>query len=170
MGLAVSLVLAYYIIVSSVETNVLKTQLNQVAEYVSMSISNVISLVDFTYGKFKENVTVSKSLNLPTDLSGKAYIVRLVNETGGFYVLAEIPGRSDLYAKSPIPIRSSVNIQIVKERIAIIREHGIIMIPEDFTIKPSNYIYGGNPNAVVWCEYGGNTLYIGLGLRGSGGE
>ncbi|MEM2351336.1 MAG: hypothetical protein QXT26_02905 [Thermoproteota archaeon] len=156
IGLVVSLALAYQIIVVSVETSVLKTQLNQVAEYVSMCISNVMSLTDFTYGIFKEYVTVSMNLDLPADLGGKVYVIRFVNETGGLYVLVEVPGRRDLYAKSSISVNPTSNIQVVVDE---------NFAPSDPTVEPKSHIYGGNPNAIVWCEVRGDVLYIGLGLR-----
>ncbi|MBS7640654.1 MAG: hypothetical protein QXE73_03030 [Candidatus Bathyarchaeia archaeon] len=156
IGLTVSLALAYQIVVEYVKDNVVRTQLSQTAEYVSMSISNMMSLMDFTYGIFKEYVTVSKKLNLPADLSGRAYIVRLANETGNLYVLVEISGRSDLYAKSPIPVSPTSNVQIITDENFTLN---------DPSIKPKKYVYGGNPNAVVWCECRDNVFYIGLGLK-----
>ncbi|MBS7624239.1 hypothetical protein KEJ29_01505 [Candidatus Bathyarchaeota archaeon] len=161
IGLAISLALAYQIVVGYVEENVIRTQLSQTAEYVSMSISHIINLMDFTYGMFKEYVTVSKSLNLPSDLSGKAYIIRLVNESGILYVRVEIPGRSSLYAKSSIPVNPASNISIVTDE---------NFTPNDSTIEPKEYVYGGNPNVVVWCEIRKGVLYIGLGLRRLSGE
>ncbi|MCX8170943.1 MAG: hypothetical protein N3E47_03075 [Candidatus Bathyarchaeota archaeon] len=156
IGLAVSVVLAYQIIVGYVEANVLKTQLNQVAEYVSMSFSNIISLTSFTYGILNESITVSKGLKLPADLGGKIYTIRLVNDSDGLYVLAEIPGRSNLYAKSPIPVSPATKVQIIMdENFAL----------NDPSIKPKKHVYGGNPNIVVWCENREGVLYIGLGLR-----
>ncbi|MEM1556955.1 MAG: hypothetical protein QXD53_05525 [Candidatus Bathyarchaeia archaeon] len=155
IGLAISLALAYQIVVNYIKDNVTKTLLSQTAEYVSMSISNIISLTDFTYGILKEGVSVSKSLNLPENLGGKAYTIML-SGTGGLHVLVEVPGRSDLYAKSPVPVNSTSNIQIVSD------ENFTLTEP---TIKPQKYVYGGNPNVVVWCEYRNNTLYIGLGLK-----
>lgn len=159
IGLAVSLALAYQIVVSSVEISVLKSQLSQVAEYVSMSASNIISLADFTYGIFKEYVTVSKSLNLPANLGGKIYTIKLMNDIRGLYVLIEVPGRSDLYATSAIPINPSINIQVVIEE--------GVFTPSDSSIKPKSLVYGGNPNVVIWCEYRDKVLYVGLGLRES---
>lgn len=170
IGLALSAALAYQIIIGYIEVNVLQSQMNQTAEYVSMSIANIISLTEFTYGILPVGGTITKRLNLPADLSGKNYIVRLVNESGKYYVYVEISGKSDLYAKSPIPVNSTTTpIIMVTEK--MIRDGSIRLLDGRFVnlsdddVKPQAYIYGGNPNAVVWCEKREDVLYVGLGLR-----
>ena len=167
IGLVISAALAYQIIVGYVETNVLKSQLKQTAEYVSMNLVNLISLTEFAYGGLSTPSVMIKTLNLPKDLSEKPYLVRLVNESGKCYIKVELVTRSDLYAKSPIPLNST------NARITIATEDVITRITADFpddTITLSSVVYGGNPNIVVWCwKNTSDLIYAGLGSLTGGG-
>lgn len=167
IGLAISAALAYQIIVGYVETSVLQSQLKQTAEYVSMSIANMISLTEFTYGILSTG-TVTKRLSLPADLSGKTYIVRLVGEGGRYSVRVEISSRSDLYATSPILVNSTATSMLIltDETVQEFENRNIRL--SDESVRPQTYVYGGNPNIVIWCEKIGGVIYAGLGLRGSG--
>ncbi|MEM2169421.1 MAG: hypothetical protein QW186_06425 [Candidatus Bathyarchaeia archaeon] len=165
IGLAISAALAYQITVGYIETSVLQSQLNQTAEYVSMSMANMISLTEFTYGILSTG-TVIKRLSLPVDLSGKTYIIRLVKEVGRYRVRVEIDGRSDLYATSPILVNSTAtSILILTDE--TIQEFENIRLSDE-SVKPKTYVYGGNPNIVIWCEKIGDVIYAGLGLREPG--
>lgn len=162
IGLAISVALAYQIIVGYVETSVLQSQLNQTAEYVSMSMANIISLTEFTYGILSTG-TVTKRLSLPADLSGKTYIIRLVNESGRYIVRVEIAGRSNLYATSPILVNSTATPILILTEETVQKFENIRL--SDERVKPQTYVYGGNPNIVIWCEKIGDVIYAGLGLR-----
>jgi len=160
IALVISVTLAYQIVVDYVETNVLKAQLKQIAEYVSMNLVNIITLTEFAYGDVSTSTVMSKSLKLPKDISGKTYRVRLVNEGGNCYVQAELITRTDLTAKSSIPLNSA------KTRVIIVT--GEIQLPDD-SITPSSVVYGGNPNIVVWCwKNSSSSMCAGIGLRTGG--
>ncbi|MEM1998032.1 MAG: hypothetical protein QXU02_04350 [Candidatus Bathyarchaeia archaeon] len=162
IGLAISLALAYQIVVGYVEENAIKTQLNQIAEYVSMSITNTISLTDFTYGALSTSEAVSKRLNLPLDLGGKPYNITIVERGGRYYVHASVVGRKDLYAESPITASSTQRIQIFTGGDL---PEGLL---EGSNIEPMVWVYGGSPNMVVWCRKAGDIIYVGLGLLTGG--
>ncbi|MEM2321415.1 MAG: hypothetical protein QXS79_06015 [Candidatus Bathyarchaeia archaeon] len=170
IGLAVSLALAYQIVVGYVEGNVIKTQLSQIAEYTSMSITNIISLTDFVYGMLSETEAVSKHLNLPAAINGKPYNLSILEMDGGYHVRVSIIGRNDLYAESPIALGST------QRRIMVIFTGGSSSIAGP-DIEPRAWVYGGNPNTVVWCRKvietimknnesaEVETIYAGLGIQ-----
>lgn len=166
-GLIISAVLAYQIIVGYVEANVLNAQLEHVAEYVSASLVNLISLTEFAYGDLSSPTVMTKNLNLPAALDEKPYLVRIINETGDCYVKAELAARSDVWAKALIPLSST------KAHVTLATEETLSYIKtifpdEAITIAPA--VYGGNPKTVVWCwKNGSHTIYAGLGVR-SGGD
>ena len=160
IALVMSVTLAYQIIVGFVETNVLKAQLKQVAEYASMNLVNLITLTEFAYGDISTLTVMTKSLKLPEDLGGNPYRVRLVNEGGNYYVQAELVTRTDLTAKSPLPLNST------KTSVIIVTDE--IQLP-DSSVTPSNVVYGGNPNIVVWCwKNSSNSMCAGIGVRAGG--
>ena len=159
--LVLSLAYAYQIVVTSVQISAIRTQAGQVAEYVAQSVSDVVSLTEFAYGALSSG-TVSKSLKLPADLSGKPYLVKLESHDGGYYVVVEVSGLSDLRARSPIPLKNTTAV------VRIVADEDLNLF--DWDVKPKPYVYGGNPKAVVWCEKrleeGGYVILVGLGVRG----
>lgn len=166
IGLVISISLAYWIIVDYVEVNVLRAQLEQIAEYVSMNLVNLISLTEFAYGDLSSPTIMIKTLNLPENLNEKPYLIKLIIEGGKCYVKAELAARKDIYAKSPIPLNSTRAHVIIATEENISEISGIF--PEE-TIRISAIIYGGNPSIVVWCwKYDSDTMYAGLGVRAGG--
>jgi len=156
IGLVISAALAYKTILGYVETSILQAQLRQIAEYISMNIVNLISLAEFAYGNASTLTVMVKVLKLPTDLAGEAYLVRLVCEGGDCYVQVELTMRSGLSTRLPI------NLSSTGTRVIFIT--GEVQLP-DHTIKPSNAVYGGNPNAVVWCwKNGSDSTCVGIGV------
>jgi len=160
--LVISLAYAYQIVVTSVQIGAIRVQTSQVAEYVAQSVSDIVSLTEFAYGALKESGTVSKSLKLPPDLSGKPYLVRLEGEGGSYYVVVEVSGMSSAYARSPIPLRDTTAV------VRIVASENFNL--SDARVKPKPYVYGGNPKAVVWCEKAwledqGYVILVGLGVR-----
>ncbi|MEM1900591.1 MAG: hypothetical protein QW335_03840 [Candidatus Nezhaarchaeales archaeon] len=160
IGLVLSLASAYHIIVSSIEGEVIKTQLSQTAEYISMSLAHVISLTDFTYGVLDTTYPVTKHLVLPKTVSGKPYNFTILRSDGGYYVYVEVISRSDLHAKSPITVKSEQRIVILTNDDLDLAES----LLEDFEVKPRPWVSGGLTNVVVWCYKSGDIIYAGLGI------
>lgn len=165
IGLVVSLALAYQIVTSSVESSTIKTQLSQIAEYVSMNLANVISLTDFTYGILDTSLgPVTKRLDLPQTIGGKPYNLTILRGDGGCYVYVEIIGRSDLHASSPMVVKPTQRVTILTSTDLEYAEN----LLRNFDVKPRAWVSGGSPNVVVWCYMGDNTVYAGLGLLEGG--
>ncbi|MDI9619630.1 MAG: hypothetical protein QFX33_02235 [Candidatus Nezhaarchaeota archaeon] len=160
--LTVSVALAYQVIVGYVEANVLQSQLSQVAEYASASVADLVGLTEFTYGVLSTG-TVTKALRLPEDLSGKAYIVRLVEDQGVWYVEAKLVIRGDLSARAPLPLSSA------STPVYVVTDPSEVQL-SNVDVEVRGEVHGGDPNAVVWCEKvyrdGVERLYAGLGRLG----
>jgi hypothetical protein len=156
IGLVISATLAYKTILGYVEAIILQAQLRQIAEYVSMNIVNLISLAEFAYGNASTLTVMIKVLKLPTDLAGEAYLVKLVCEDGDYYVQVELAMRSGLSTRLPINLSSTgTHVIFVTEEVQL----------PDHNIKPSSVVYGGNPNAVVWCwKNGSDSMCVGVGV------
>lgn len=159
IGLVISATLAYQVVVGYVETNILKSQLKQVAEYVSLNIVSLVNLVEFAYGELSTE-TVTKDLNLPVDLGGKSYLVRIVKEGDAWCVEAALATRADLNAKSPIPLSST------RALVRFITDPSSADGPSDENVAVAAELYGGDPKALIWCENKyGEYLCVGLGRR-----
>jgi hypothetical protein len=161
--LVLSLAYAYQIVVTSVQVSVIRTQMEQVAEYVAQSVSDVVSLTEFAYGALSSG-TVSKSLKLPPDLSGRPYLIRLEGGGGSYYVVVEVSGMSNVYARSPIPLRNTT------AAVKIVTGEDPDVSSALLGVEPKPCVYGGNEKAVVWCkktwiEGQGYVILVGLGVR-----
>lgn len=130
IGLVIAAGLAYTIITSYIEADVRKQQLKQIAENVALNLVEITNLVNFENLFADKNVT--KVVDLPTDLGGRAYVIQLVNGTSegkGYYVYTYLLTRKDIDATSPIPLTTN-QTQIV--------------------ISCSETVYSGTGNIVVW--------------------
>lgn len=156
IGLVITVGLAYTTTASYVELEAAKVQLKQIAEHVSLNLIEVISLVSFANYPNKQ----IKGIDLPTDIGGKAYAVKLMIKEDKCYVRAEL-ATGTAYAESLIPINSNESIRFLTEIEFIQGEHGKIY---------SGIVHGGN-NAFVWAELirPGEGLVAGLGWMKTGG-
>lgn len=165
IGLVVSLALAYQIIVGNVEDSIVKTQLSQTAEYISMQLANVISLTDFTYGILDTTLSpVTKSLKLPETIRGRPYNLTIVRSDEEYYVYVEVVGGSYLHATSPIVVKSTQRITILTSSDLEFAES----LLEGYEVKPKAWVSGGFSNVVVWCYKHDNVIYAGLGVLEGG--
>jgi hypothetical protein len=166
IALVIAVGLSYTIITSYIEAEVARTQLEQIAEHVSLNLVEIVSLVNFA--NYTGN-TQMKIIKLPTDLGGKAYMIRLVNETGqGCYVKAQLATRNDVTASSPVPINSSeTQLRLITSEEGTLKVRG----EELKEIYYSGMVYGGDHDIVVWgLKVSLNVTWAGIGLwKSSGG-
>ncbi|MCS7140518.1 MAG: hypothetical protein N3F04_05480 [Candidatus Nezhaarchaeota archaeon] len=161
IGLVVAVALSYQITAGYLEENTIRSQLRQMAEYVSMSIANIVSLMEFTYGALSSG-TVSKSLNLPATIGGEPYNITIIEKSGGYYVHVTMIKRAHLHAESSIPVSPTRRLQVFTG------EEELQIILHDESIEPRAWVCGG-PYAVVWCQKEiDGVVYIGLGVRRGG--
>jgi len=159
IGLVITSALAYSIVTSYIETNVLKQQLNQIAEYVALNLVEIVNLVNFA--NFLNNGTMMKILKLPSDLP---YLVKLVNETHsgrGYYVQTQLVERSDITGSALIPSNATETGTIF-----VIDSSGTLNIVKGDagSIRYCNTVYSGAQNIVVWgWKKADNTTWAGIG-------
>lgn len=157
IGLVITVGLAYTTTASYVEAEAAKVQLKQISEHVSLNLVEVISLVSFANYPSKQ----IKGIDLPTDIGGKAYMVKLMVKEDKCYVRAEL-ATGIVYTESLIPIKPNENVRFLTEMEFIQGENGEIY---------SGIIYGGNSNTFVWAELirPDGEMVAGLGWKKTGG-
>ena len=161
MSLIIASGLSYSVFTSYIEAEVLRRQLNQVAEHVALNLVEVVSLVNFS--NYSSVEPIFKVLKLPQDLGGRSYIIELVNETsrgGGCYVRARLATRGDVYASSPILLGQGSGLELKTEG------EGTIDVQEGAggTIQWSGKVYGGVEGFTVWGLMNGTRQEAGIGI------
>ncbi|MEM2905544.1 MAG: hypothetical protein QW587_07405, partial [Candidatus Bathyarchaeia archaeon] len=106
LSMLVAVGFAFSIISAVIEADLTRQQLADIAEYVSLNLGEMITLVDASN---YQGVAMTKVIQLPENIGGKVYLIRLVNDTvaQGCYVEASLRTRPDIVAKSPIPLKTS---------------------------------------------------------------
>jgi hypothetical protein len=163
IGLIVSVGLAYNIITDSLQTDIRKQQLQQVAENVAQNIVEIINLANF--GNLG-NGTLTRVLDLPSDLSGKVYLIQIVNDTkqqNNCYIKTCLDTRRDVTATSLIPLQSS------QSHVDLITSNGTLAGSRARVIQYNATIYGGRNDTVVWAWKGTDITWAGIGRLLAGG-
>jgi hypothetical protein len=148
-----------------IQTEILKQHLTEVANYILTSIIEITVLIRFT--DILNNATIFKTLNLPTDISGYAYIVELKGESGeGAYLHLYISSRRDVEVSLKLPLKiAETNVKIFT-----VNDEAIILSARNGVIKPSGRVYGGGKNIVAWGWRENTTLiWAGIGTWDGGG-
>lgn len=142
IGLVIAVGLSYSIITSYIEADVIRKQLEQISEHVALNLVEIVSLVNFA--NFVKDRPMMKILDLPSDLGGKAYIIKLVKVEGtdqikGHYVQAQLATREDVYARSSLPLNATQSqIVLITDTTGKLPVTG-----EDKIIEYSGSVYGG---------------------------
>ncbi|MEM4727653.1 MAG: hypothetical protein QXD04_05305 [Candidatus Bathyarchaeia archaeon] len=177
MSLIMSAGYSYTLITSYMEAQILRGQLQQIAEYVALNLVEVINLVKYT--NRSEPQPTYKLLKIPKDLGGRAYIIELKNETAGgkgYYIRARLLIREDVEAFSIIPINTTeLSIELKAEGNGTITSR-------NGNINWTSVIHGGYEpgvyETVVWGMMNATqidetwivTLTAGLGRLDRGGS
>jgi hypothetical protein len=159
ISLVIAVGLAYTLITYHIEAEVTRKQLEQIAEYVSLNLVEIVSLVNLA--NYSGNVQV-KIIEIPEDLGGKAYMIRLTKEAGrGYCVEAQLSTRKDIVASSPVPINSTeTQLKLITEDEGTLKVRG-----EAKAVYYSGAVYGGAHDVVVWGEKVSlNVTWAGIGL------
>ena len=169
IAIVIGATLAYTIITTYAEANILKTQLTQIAENISLNLVEIIALTNF--GNVQTNETIMKTLNLPTDLANRAYFIELIADGQGYYVQTELVVRTDITAKSSIPLNSTqTQLIIVTNRpdtLPTTNATGTLQIRQgdQGTIQYTTLLYGGRQNIAVWgWKENSTTTWAGIGV------
>jgi len=160
IGLLVSVGLAYNIITDSAQTEVRQHQLSQISQNVALSLVEIVTLANFGNSY---NGTMTRSLNLPTDLAGKAYAVQICNDTSqqdNCFIKVYLAASPTISATSIIPIQAS------QSGVSLRTDSGALNENQNITYGP--VIYGGSNDTVVWAWKGSGTTWAGLGRLAGG--
>lgn len=146
IGLLICVSLAYNIITESMQTEVRKQQLQQVAENVALNLVEVITLDHFS----NSIGNVTRTLDLPLELAGKTYVVQIFNDTSkpnSCFVKVYLATMPYVNATSPIPLNATQS---------------------QIALETDSTIYGGAKN-IVWASKGSGIIRAGLATKVRGG-
>jgi hypothetical protein len=174
IGLIVTVGLAYTSFTSSIQDDIIKQQMEQVAENVARNIVEIANLLSFAnYGK--SNFSLMKVLDLPENFAERGYAIQLLDQTTqgkGYCVRTFLASANTTVADSPIPLNST-DTQLV---IATNFTADLSVRGETTTIQCSNIVYAGPKetyngirNIVVWGWTGQGYPMVGIGVWQTGG-
>ena len=131
------------------------------AENVAINLVEIGNLANFGNSA---NGTMTRTLDLPVDLAGNAYMVGIVNDTsqGICYINASLVTNSHISAMSIIPLQANQSQIVLKTS-----ETGTLAGNQVITYGST--IYGGAGSTVVWAWKGSGTTWAGIGRLNGGG-
>jgi hypothetical protein len=145
IGLVISAGLFYSIFTSFVQDSNREKQLGQISETVALNLVEMINLIKFS--KFSSDYMI-KIIDLPTEVGGRAYKIRLVDETNqGIYVHTFLTTQQTVSADSTIP-KNSGDITLKFNTTETIYKINVGV--ENLTIACSGTIYGKS-STVIWA-------------------
>jgi len=151
---------SFSMIASQIEANMLKQQLREIGEYISLNLIEVVTLINLA--QYLNNFTMFKVLKLPLDVGGKAYVIKLINETGrGHYVYLYLLTSQEVAASSPVPLNTTgTQVMLVTDP-----DNGGTLLVRGGRVIYSGIVYGGRENIVVWGWRKDNeTTLAGIGV------
>ncbi|MEM2127500.1 MAG: hypothetical protein QXH67_04675 [Candidatus Bathyarchaeia archaeon] len=169
MSLIISAGYSYTLITSYMEAQILRGQLQQIAEYVALNLVEVINLVKFS--SWSSTEPTYKVLKLPNDLGGRAFMIELLNETvkgKGCYIRTKLVIRGDIEASSPIPINTTefgIRLWYLN---ATESEEDRIETKGGYINRTNGMVYSGH-EIVVWVRIE-DTITAGLGILDRSGS
>jgi len=141
MGLVISIGLSYTIITDFLQTDTRRQQLQEISENVALHVVEIVNLANF--GNSGSGV-MTCTLNLPSDVAGKTYIVEIFEDgtslPNSWYINAYLVTNHNINATSLIPLRAGQSKTQLETTSGTLAE---------ITYGP---IYGGGNNTVVWAQ------------------
>jgi len=167
--LTLSISLGFSTVSSYVQTDINKKEMAQVASHVSL---NMIEIAALSHSS-NYTRTLVKTISLPTEINGRGYLVRLIDETNqskGYSVEVSLVSQSGVKIQSFLPFNSKTNQTVVVTTLQIMWVSGDKVpytTPDEVTYVNGDgeaIVFGGN-NAVVWAFEDSGVIYIGIGTR-----
>ena len=144
---------AFFLIVSfltGVEQSSLRSQaeplLADVANYVASYVVDMILIPNST-----QPATLIKQIEIPRDVGGQGYTVRLELDSDTWKVTARLDNMPSTYAEVALPWKASGNI------------HVVVADMDMGMWSKRSFLYSGTPNPIVWSERTGSSCEVGLG-------
>ena len=154
--LSIIVVASITMIVLLVQANNLKTRLQEVAEHIASTITDVVTIMNSS----SINKYIVKEITLPKDLEEKGFIVRIGKDSSGCYVEAYMPTAPWINVKTPLNWALE-NIKIYEKDDEEKLEIGI----NSYVVYATNKLRSGYAKPVVWCIKTQKGIEIGLGLE-----
>ncbi len=108
----------YFYVVDNIWVEMTQREMKEITDYVSDTIANLYFLVNSTN---YPNVTLQKTLSLPTEIADYSYRIQILNDTSGSAqsVLIFLEGKSWLNITSWLPPGLTVKPEFVGQQILI---------------------------------------------------
>lgn len=174
--LTISVGVSFATVTAFVQTDINKKEMSQVAAHVSL---NLVEIATLTNSSGYAPVTMVKTLDFPTDVGGRAYLIELVDATSqgqGYLVRVSLVAQRGTSVDSLLPINSTVTLgqtvvvttrnqewySVSNDDIVPGSQPAVTYVSE-LDGKNESAVYGGD-NAVVWARQDeNNVLYMGIG-------
>ena len=163
IALVISAGLFYSVYTSSIQDDIRKIQLGQISESVALTLEETINLMKFSKYSHDSNYVI-KIIDLPTDLGGRSYKIRLIDDSNRLIVNSFLSTQPTLSSNSTIPYNSGDTPLIFNttETTYTINPSG------NYLIACSGTIYGKS-GTVVWAnarydDYTGLPISIRIGI------
>jgi len=174
IALIVGVGLAYAMYTSSVEADAMKQELKQIAENVALNIVEISNLLNFASNP-TSNSTLIKTLELPDDLTGRAYAIQILNQTtegNGCFVRAFLVSMNSTFSDSQITINSMgypLELATSFHEELDVRYETSKVQPSDIVYAGPEEIYDSIRRIVVWAWAGSGFPMVGIGTWKTGG-
>jgi hypothetical protein len=154
---SIFVVTSFILLGLAVQIDLVKPQLQEVAEYVASTLVDLITLANQTDA---QPLLLVKELRIPSSVAERGFTVTLVDESGDLCVHVCLTFLTTVSAEAPINVRTSHEVIMEKPSPP----------PEGFPEELFRAtLYSGLEHPVVWCfkdEKG--IIYIGLGVWSEG--
>lgn len=135
-----------------IQLDLVKPQLQEVAEYVAATMVDLITLVNQTDAK---PILVTKELKIPPSVAERGFTIVLKTVDGDVYVYVYLTFLTTVSAEAPINVRNIHEVKLSTPP-----------VPQELHIEEK--LHSGLKHPVVWCFKDSNgVIYIGLGVWSS---
>jgi len=126
-----------------------KSELSDVASYVGSELISVYDLVSIEHG----SKMVYKVLNIPVDVNGKGYSIRIVNVSGVLEVVAFLDENPNINGSSPLALSNETLFLHV----------GRVLVDGSNRITIVDRLFSGVSKPVIVVMRNSTSIYVGLG-------
>jgi len=149
---------------SFLQLEILAHNLQEISDYVSSEVSDLVSLSYLGTG----DRLIFKELEVPESVNGQPYFLNITRSQNLIRVTAQ-PIRKDLmrssYGEALLPWSAGGNIEIFNETDSVIQEHIRSFDPR---VDPQTNVTSISKNLIVWCLKEGQKTTFGLGYLEEG--
>lgn len=126
-----------------------RSELNDIVNYVASEIISMYGVVSVSV----DNQTICKELNIPDDVNGKGYSIKIVNDSGLLKIVAFLDENPSINASSVLPTYNETYLFTP----------GTTVWVDSTSITVVSRLYSGIYKPVIVINKMGNYIYLGLG-------